>query len=172
MINIYPADAEDFSTLGLAVLQPTECTVEEKAGGLMELEMKHPVDDDLKWTYLQNGCIIKAPCAVREAPIVRILDNVPSGATQTVTRAISKVRTNTGARLRLRAKPSTSAKIIRAYKVGTEVVQLSKSGDWSRVVIKSGGATGWMYSQYLKFDRNETETVKGDSDQPSSVIES
>ena len=172
MINIYPADAEDFSTLGLAVLQPTECTVEEKAGGLMELEMKHPVDDDLKWTYLQNGCIIKAPCAVREAPIVRILDNVPSGATQTVTRAIYKVRTNTGARLRLRAKPSTSAKIIRAYKVGTEVVQLSKSGDWSRVVIKSGGATGWMYSQYLKFDRNETETVKGDNDQPSTVIES
>lgn len=172
MINIYPADTEDFSTLGLAVLQPTECTVEEKAGGLMELEMKHPVDDDLKWTYLQNGCIIKAPCAVREAPIVRILDNVPSGATQTVTRAIYKVRTNTGARLRLRAKPSTSAKIIRAYKVGTEVVQLSKSGDWSRVVIKSGGATGWMYSQYLKFDRNETETVKGDNDQPSTVIES
>lgn len=172
MINIYPADAEDFSTLGLAVLQPTECTVEEKAGGLMELEMKHPVDDDLKWTYLQNGCIIKAPCAVREAPIVRILDNVPSGATQTVTRAIYKVRTNTGARLRLRAKPSTSAKIIRAYKPGTEVVQLSKSGDWSRVVIKSGGATGWMYSQYLKFDRNETETVKGDNDQPSTVIES
>lgn len=172
MINIYPADTEDFSTLGLAVLQPTECTVEEKAGGLMELEMKHPVDDDLKWTYLQNGCIIKAPCAVREAPIVRILDNVPSGATQTVTRAIYKVRTNTGARLRLRAKPSTSAKIIRAYKVGTEVVQLSKSGDWSRVVIKNGGATGWMYSQYLKFDRNETETVKGDNDQPSTVIES
>ena len=172
MINIYPADTEDFSTLGLAVLQPTECTVEEKTGGLMELEMKHPVDDDLKWTYLQNGCIIKAPCAVREAPIVRILDNVPSGATQTVTRAIYKVRTNTGARLRLRAKPSTSAKIIRAYKVGTEVVQLSKSGDWSRVVIKSGGATGWMYSQYLKFDHNETETVKGDNDQPSTVIES
>ena len=172
MINIYPADTEDFSTLGLAVLQPTECTVEEKAGGLMELEMKHPVDDDLKWTYLQNGCIIKAPCAVREAPIVRILDNVPSGATQTVTRAIYKVRTNTGARLRLRAKPSTSAKIIRAYKVGTEVVQLSKSGDWSRVVIKSGGATGWMYSQYLKFDRNETETVNGDNDQLSTVIES
>jgi phage minor structural protein len=172
MINIYPADTEDFSTLGLAVLQPTECTVEEKAGGLMELEMKHPVDDHMKWTYLQNGCIIKAPCAVREAPIVRILDNVPSGATQTVTRAIYKVRTNTGARLRLRAKPSTSAKIIRAYKVGTEVVQLSKSGDWSRVVIKSGGATGWMYSQYLKFDRNETETVKGDNDQPSAVIES
>ena len=172
MINIYPADTEDFSTLGLAVLQPTECTVEEKAGGLMELEMKHPVDDDMKWTYLQNGCIIKAPCAVREAPIVRILDNVPSGATQTVTRAIYKVRTNTGARLRLRAKPSTSAKIIRAYKVGTEVVQLSKSGDWSRVVIKSGGATGWMYSQYLQFVRNETETVKGDNDQPSTVIES
>ena len=121
--------------------------MEEKAGGLMELEMKHPVDDDLKWTYLHNGCIIKAPCAVREAPIVRILDNVPSGATQTVTRAIYKVRANTGARLRLRAKPSTSAKIIRAYKVGTEVVQLSKSGDWSRVVIKSGGATGWRYSQ-------------------------
>ena len=60
MINIYPPNAEDFSTLGLAALQPAECTIEEKAGGMLELNMKHPVDGDMKWTYLQNGCIIKA----------------------------------------------------------------------------------------------------------------
>lgn len=170
MINIYPPNAEDFSTLGLAALQPAECTIEEKAGGMLELNMKHPVDGDMKWTYLQNGCIIKAPCAVRDAPIIRISDDVPANTTQIVTRAIYRVRTNTGVGLNLRAKASTSSAVLSSYKPGTEVIQLSASGGWSRVVIKNGGATGWMSSQYLVFVRNETETVSGDYERPSVVV--
>lgn len=173
MINIYSSTTTDFSTLGLAALEPIECTVEESAGGQFELTMTYPIDEALKWTYLQVGNIIKAPCATRQTPLIKITDNVPAGTTETKTRAIYKVQTTTGQRLHLRAKPSLSAKIIRSYKCGTQVVRLSTSGDWARVVVCSGGATGWMWKDDLKFVKNKTETVVGSSsvETVSKVVE-
>ena len=163
MINVYSGKSTDFSTLGLAALEPIECTVTESAGGQFEMTMVHPIDDALKWTYLQVGNVIKAPCATRQTPLIKITDNVPVGTTTTKTRSIYKVQTTTGQRLHLRAKPSLSAKIIRAYKCGTQVVRLSTSGDWARVVVCSGGATGWMWKDDLKFVKSQTETVTGSS---------
>ena len=173
MINIYSAKETDFASLGLTALEPIECTVEEQAGGKFELTLVHPIDDDLKWTYFQVGNILKAPCATRQTPLVRITDNVPAGTTTTKTRAIYKVQTSTGERLRLRAKPSLNAKIISSYKPGTQVVRLSVSGDWARVVVRSGGATGYMWADDLAFVRNETETVTGSTtvETVSGVIE-
>lgn len=173
MINIYSAKETDFASLGLTALEPIECTVEEQAGGKFELTLVHPIDDDLKWTYFQVGNILKAPCATRQTPLVRITDNVPAGTTTTKTRAIYKVQTSTGERLRLRAKPSLNAKIISSYKPGTQVVRLSVSGDWARVVVRSGGATGYMWANDLVFVRNETETVTGSAtvETVSKVIE-
>ena len=169
MINVYPAAATDFSTLGVTTLSPASCTIEERAGGLFELEMTHPIDADLKWTYLQTGNIIKAPCAIREAPILRVNDNIASGSS-TKTRAIYKVTTD-GRRLRLRAQPSESAKILHAYKPGTEVVRMSVSGNWANVVVCSNGQSGYMWAANLTFVRNETETVTADEEKPSAVVE-
>ena len=173
MINIYSAKETDFASLGLTALEPIECTVEEQAGGKFELTLVHPIDDDLKWTYFQVGNILKAPCATRQTPLVRITDNVPAGTTTTKTRAIYKVQTSTGERLRLRAKPSLNAKIISSYKPGTQVVRLSVSGDWARVVVRSGGATGYMWADDLVFVKNETETVTGSAtvETVSKIIE-
>ena len=173
MINIYSAKETDFASLGITALEPIECTVEEQAGGKFELTLVHPIDDDLKWTYFQVGNILKAPCATRQTPLVRITDNVPAGTTTTKTRAIYKVQTSTGERLRLRAKPSLNAKIISSYKPGTQVVRLSVSGDWARVVVRSGGATGYMWADDLVFVKNETETVTGSAtvETVSKVIE-
>ena len=169
MINVYPAAATDFSTLGVTTLEPASCTIEERVGGLFELEMTHPIDADLKWTYLKPGNIIKAPCAIREAPILRVNDNVASGSS-VKTRAIYKVTTD-GRRLRLRAQPSESAKILHAYKLGTEVVRLSVSGNWANVVVCSNGQSGYMWAANLTFVRNETETVTADEEKPSAVVE-
>ncbi len=173
MINVYSGKSTDFSTLGLAALEPIECTVTETAGGQFELTMVHPIDDALKWTYLQVGNVIKVPCATRQTPLIKITDNVPAGTTTTKTRSIYKVQTTTGQRLHLRAKPSLSAKIIRAYKCGTQVVRLSTSGDWARVVVCSGGATGWMWKSDLKFVKTQKETVTGSStvETVSKIIE-
>lgn len=169
MINVYPAAATDFSTLGVTTLEPASCTIEERAGGLFELEMTHPIDADLKWTYLQTGNIIKAPCAIREAPMLRVSDNI-SGSSSTKTRAIYKVTTD-GRRLRLRTQPSESAKILHAYKPGTEVVRMSVSGNWASVIVCSNGQSGYMWAANLEFVRNETETVAADEEKPSAVVE-
>lgn len=169
MINVYPAVATDFSTLGVTTLEPASCTIEERAGGLFELEMTHPIDADLKWTYLQTGNIIKAPCAIREAPMLRVSDNI-SGGSSTKTRAIYKVTTD-GRRLRLRAQPNESAKVLHAYKPGTEVVRLSVSGNWASIIVCSNGQSGYMWAANLEFVRNETETVAADEEKPSAVVE-
>ena len=57
-ICIYPPSAEDFTTNGLGILTPLECTVEEVAAGKYELELVQPINDSLRWTQLQAGCII------------------------------------------------------------------------------------------------------------------
>ena len=169
MINVYPAAATDFSSLGVVTLTPTSCTIEEQAGGLFELEMSHPIDTDMKWLYLQIGNIIKAPCAVREAPLLRLNDNVKSG-TEVKTRAVYKVTTD-GRRLRLRTEPSESAKVLHAYKPGTEVVRVSVSGKWANVVVCSNGQSGWMWASNLTFVRDESETVAAEGETPSIVVE-
>lgn len=160
MITIYDSRETDFSTLGLCVLQPTECTIEGEENGMMELSMTHPMDKDGRWLNLAEYNIIRAPAPVRETPLIRVLDN-PGASGMTATRTICKVKTYTGKRLRLRAKPSTSAKVLGYYAPGTEVVRLSVSGDWAQVVIVKGGASGWMSNERLQVVRTETENVSG-----------
>ena len=160
MITIYDSRETDFSTLGLCVLQPTECTIEGEENGMMELSMTHPMDKDGRWLNLAEYNIIRTPAPVRETPLIRVLDN-PGASGKTVTRTICKVKTYTGKRLRLRAKPSTSAKVLGYYAPGTEVVRLSVSGDWAQVVIVKGGASGWMSNERLQVARTETENVSG-----------
>ena len=160
MITIYDSRETDFSTLGLCVLQPTECTIEGEENGMMELSMTHPMDRDGRWLNLAEYNIIRAPAPVRETPLIRVLDN-PGASGKTATRTICKVKTYTGKRLRLRAKPSTSAKVLGYYAPGTEVMRLSVSGDWAQVVIVKGGASGWMSNERLQVVRTEAENVSG-----------
>ena len=163
MIKIYDGSESDFSTLGLGVLLPTECEINWEAGGMYDLRLVHPIDDDARWTLIDYGRIIKAPGPVREAPIVEA-----GNEGQTITRQIYKVQTS-GPKLRMRAKASLSAKILGSYKSGTEVIRVSVSGDWAKVIIKKGGATGWMWNGNLTFVRTETETINGDK--PGGVVE-
>ena len=52
MIPIYPETCTDFTTNGLGLLTPIECMVEERAGGLYELTLVHPIDESLRFTLL------------------------------------------------------------------------------------------------------------------------
>lgn len=165
MITVHSGWETDFSGLGICPLQPTECTVEEQAGGLYQLKMTHPMDDQGRWLNLTAWNIIRAPAPVRETPYINMMVHTET----TVTRSIYTVRVNT--RLRLRTKPSTSTGvIIGRYKNGTEVIKTGQSGDWYQVIVCSGGQMGWMHSGYLTFARNETETVPGE-DVPGKVVE-
>lgn len=163
MITIYRPDETDFTSLGLCVLNPTECTVSEKAGGTFSLRMVHPLDAGRRWTYITPGAIIKAPAPVRETPLINYMDRQTT--VQTITRKVYKVRTNTGARLRLRERATTGSRCISSYKPGTEVIKLADAGSadghsWYRVAILNGGATGYMAATYLTYVRDETESVE------------
>lgn len=158
MISIYAPSATDFSMNGLGLLLPIECTIEEQANGLYELTIVHPITDDHRWAQLQNGCIIKARAPKRESPLYEVEALESGTTTATVTRKLYRVNVNT--RLRLRAKPNTSSKILGRYKDGTEVVQLQDMGNgWFQVMIRNGGATGYMSAQYLDYVKEITETV-------------
>lgn len=162
MITIHEANATDFTTLGLGALTPTECTIEEQAGGLYELTLAQPITSDLKYTLITQGRIIKAPAPMRETPLVEI------GQSGTVKRQIYKVTTD-GRRLYLRAAADQNARGLHAYKPGTEVAVIGTSGKWSNVIILDGGATGWMWTANLTYVRDENETISGDT--PGTVIE-
>ena len=155
LVSIYAPNAEDFSSNGLCLLLPTECTVSETENGMYELKLVHPITDDLRWAQIRNGCIIKASVPMRESPLYELES---MGGTETVTRKLYEVDVRT--RLMLRAKPTTSSKILGRYKDGTQVVRLNDEGNgWYKVSIVKGGATGYMYAQYLDYVKDITETI-------------
>ena len=156
-IPIYAAGENDFSNNGLGLLLPLECEVEESANGQYMLRLVHPIADDLRWTLIGNGCIVKAAVPVRESPLYEF--TAAATAQTTVTRKVYKVKTN-GGRLNLRQKPTASSRSIAKYKPGTEVIQLADNGNgWYQVTVLNGGATGYMYAQYLTYVRDYTETI-------------
>jgi uncharacterized protein YgiM (DUF1202 family) len=163
VITLHEATATDFSALGLCVLNPTSCVVEEKAGGLYELTLVQPFSEDRRHEQIKHSRIIKAPAPVRETPLLRL--NQTSG--ESVRRDIYKVTTD-GRPLRLRTGPGETYRVLHAYKPGTEVVRTGVSGEWAQVVVVDGGAVGWMYGGNLAFVRTENENVVNDS--PGIVV--
>lgn len=160
-IPIYNPNETDFSTNGRGLLLPTECTIEERARGKWELTLKHPITEDLRWTLIENGCLIKAVTPMRESPMYEIdaFEDTEETIT-TVSREIWRVKTTTGERLHLRQQPSLSARILSKHRVGTEVVKLSDAGNgWYQVAIVNGGAVGYMYAQRLVYSHTITETL-------------
>ena len=60
--------------------------------------------------------------------------------------------------LRLREKPSTSAKVLDAYPRGTKVTILKKGSEWTKV--KVGGKTGYMQSNKLAYAKYKTKAQR------------
>lgn len=168
MIALYPPGADDFSTLGLGVLMPSECTVSWQAAGEYELTLTHPIDSTNRWAQIQNGCVIAAQVPVRESPLYEYGVGTGSAA-QVITRNIWQV-TGTSSGLRMRAGYGTGYKSLGVYKNGTQVIELGrKTVDgrvWIHCALVKGGATGYMSTKYLKLIESRTETIS--SGRPSS----
>lgn len=128
-IYIYEADADDFSTIGICgALTPLSCTFHEIANGMSSLELEHPVDDQARYTTLQENRILKCDVPVRTTP------EIAAGAFVTV---IEKYTVKQGAarvdRYIYKA-PSPSAKKQKKLKlvpVGGEVAVVAKYEDES-----------------------------------------
>ena len=156
-ICIYPPNAGDFTTNGLGILQPIECTIEEEAAGKYELELVHPIDSTLRWAQIQNGCIIKAPAPVRESPLYEITEDITEGEAVTVSRSVYRANTR---RMYLRQEPKSSSVKTTSLPVGSEVVLLEyDGGKWAKVSKVDGGQVGYCPFGGLTFVRDQNEVI-------------
>lgn len=80
MIVIYEKNEIEFNNLGIGVLTPTKCIVNEELNGIYELELTHYFDEKGKYKYLENERIILAntPNGYQPFRIYRIVPTLDS----------------------------------------------------------------------------------------------
>ena len=157
MICIYPADCTDFSNNGLGVVTPMSCTVTETLNGEWELTLEHEIDERGKWMRLAEGYILRAPVPAAMTPRIGLVTQ--QYQTKTYDVQIYKITTKSGP-LHLRSGTGTNYKIIGKYKKGREVIVLNKTTSSWYEVTAPDGKHGDMASQYLTFQRTETQSVQ------------
>lgn len=173
MINIYAPGATDWASNGLAILLPTECKISETAGGSYELEMTHPITDDLRWKTIAKGCVIKAPVPAAETPAINLVKAGIPGVPATPGtpeipavpgvpgRVIWKVNITTigaNGRSRIYEKPSTDSRKLAYLPNGAEYEYLgAHNGSWHRAV-NYAGISGYMWTANSVYVRTEAET--------------
>lgn len=168
MICVYPADCTDFSSNGLGAVTPMSCTVTETLNGEWELTLVHDIDERGKWTRLSEGCILRAPVPAAMTPSVDLVTQQYQTSTFDV--QIYKITTKSGP-LHLRSGTGTNYKILGKYKKGREVIVLNKTTSSWYEVTAPDGKHGYMASQYLTFQRTETQTVQTNVGFRNQVIE-
>ena len=168
MICVYPADCTDFSSNGLGAVTPMSCTVTETLNGEWELTLVHDIDERGKWTRLSEGCILRAPVPAAMTPRVDLVTQQYQTSTYDV--QIYKITTKSGP-LHLRSGTGTNYKILGKYKKGREVIVLNKTTSSWYEVTAPDGKHGYMASQYLTFQRTETQTVQTNVGFRNQVIE-
>ena len=168
MICVYPADCTDFSGNGLGAVTPMSCTVTETLNGEWELTLVHDIDERGKWTRLSEGCILRAPVPAAMTPSVDLVTQQYQTSTYDV--QIYKITTRSGP-LHLRSGTGTNYKILGKYKKGREVIVLNKTTSSWYEVTAPDGKHGYMASQYLTFQRTETQAVQTNVGFRNQVIE-
>ena len=168
MICVYSADCTDFSNNGLGTVMPMSCTVTETLNGEWELTLVHDIDERGKWTRLSEDCILRAPVPAAMTPSVELVTQ--QYQTSTYDTQIYKITTKSGP-LHLRSGMGTNYKILGKYKKGREVIVLNKTTSSWYEVTAPDGKHGYMASQYLTFQRTETQTVQTNVGFRNQVIE-
>ena len=144
------------------------CTVTETLNGEWELTLVHDIDERGKWTRLSEGCILRAPVPAAMTPSVDLVTQQYQTSTYDV--QIYKITTKSGP-LHLRSGLGTNYKILGKYKKGREVIVLNKTTSSWYEVTAPDGKHGYMASQYLTFQRTETQTVQTNVGFRNQVIE-
>ena len=147
---------------------PMSCTVTETLNGEWELTLVHDIDERGKWTQLSEGCILRAPVPAAMTPSVDLVTQQYQTSTYDV--QIYKITTRSGP-LHLRSGTGTNYKILGKYKKGREVIVLNKTTSSWYEVTAPDGKHGYVASQYLTFQRTETQAVQTNVGFRNQVIE-
>ncbi len=121
-----------------------------------------------KWTRLSEDCILRAPVPAAMTPSVELVTQQYQTSTYDV--QIYKITTKSGP-LHLRSGTGTNYKILGKYKNGREVIVLNKTTSSWYEVTAPDGKHGYMASQYLTFQRTETQTIQTNVGFRNQVIE-
>ena len=170
MITLFESTDDDFSTMGMLTLHPTECTVSEEVNGKYELELTEPVNSRGTQLELFPGRIIKAPSPTRESPDIYR----PEQGQTSVTYEIWRCSTST--RLYIRDAPNGHK--IASLSNGDKVMKIAvdtttiPGATWFKVTTMDESKTGFVYpnlngeSPYL-VNTGTHKTIKSDTDIPS-----
>mgnify|MGYP001218818328 FL=1 len=132
MITIYEKKATKFYTNGLGVLIPSSCTVTEEANGQYELDMVHPMGDDLRYTLIEPERIIKVRVPVRLTPFTTIKQ-----VTNTVTYTVN-------AETPMLARDDADSEELALLAAG-DTVTLMSTGATYHLVTSSSGRRGTFW---------------------------
>jgi len=146
MISVFDQASTNWTGNGLSILKPISCTVREIAGGEYELEMVHPITNDMRWTELVTGNIIKAPVPYKAMPYVA------SGVIQLQSGAIVwKTTVDTDIYL-----DDTGSTVIGHIPASTEYVYLGGvDGTW-HIGWYGNVARGYIHNTDAEYVRTET----------------
>lgn len=61
MIQVYLPDNSNYESNGNMVLFPTECTIEATLNAEWVLNLKHPIDQENRWLFIQEDGVLKVP---------------------------------------------------------------------------------------------------------------
>ena len=151
MIKVYDGNTDDFSGQGLGYISPTKAEIHGVAGGEFEIELELPIDKSRDDWVIEHQRIIAAPAPVRTSPEINF--GLSGEITRYIVKAVAKAKMY---------NLSNRKKALKSYKKGTEFVRLDVDGDWYKVATINGGATGWMKSADLEYDKEVDDAVSGD----------
>jgi len=179
MILIYEQGFEDFGTMGLGELRPASCLVREEQGGVYELELEHPMDEDLKYDLLKSGRVLKVPAPAQTTPEIQ-LEAVSSREVWKAnqdTKVYSKASTSLGSTVEImeptpyptaylkphyvydrdeywtgttKWKPNGN-RVLAAIKAGDDVTIIKTSGAYSQIITEDG-VTGYVPTAHITLD--------------------
>ena len=163
MITVYE-NGGNLDGLGIGTLAPTAATVEEIAGGLYELTVTQPADEQQRQQLLTIGRIIRCPAPAREAP-----EATYGGYGQTITREVWRCTVNTY----LYIRKSPNGEKLGAMKPGDRAMLLnqdtSTGSTWFKIQTLNTGIAGYVFpningsTPYMVRDGSITITIGDDS---------
>lgn len=145
LIVLYDTNEENFSTLGLGVLRPTECIIKESAGNSYELELTQPVLERGLHREIKPGRIIKAPSPTRESPDIYPPEVEETRRTYEIWKSVYS------GRLHYRSKPNGT--ILGSITKDTEILKMevdTSLGDtWFKMcLLNDPSVVGYIYPGY------------------------
>lgn len=162
MINIYAPGATDWSSNGLAILLPTECKISETAGGSYELELTHPITDDLRWKTIAEGCVIKTPVPAAQTPYINLYKEGAPGVPGVPQRIIHAAYTGDNwSAVNIYEKPDTSSNVLAKLWAGMEYEYLSAHNNLFHVGTDQYGNVGYIQNIQSQYVRTEEEITPG-----------